>query len=80
MVLKRQKEDEHDRDVTLAWTVELMRRQDRKKKLPPLETFLVKKAKQTPGAHKVAVQYLSELYGIPTRSRAKRKKKRRPKA
>lgn len=72
MVLKRKADDQYDRDLTLAWSIELMHRQ---KKLPALDTLLKgnKQQRKSVQEHKHMVHILSQQYGGQLRTRKKGK-------
>jgi hypothetical protein len=64
---KQRREDQHDRDVTLAWRMAALERQ---KTLPKLETLLSKRgSKQTAAEQRGVLHVLSAQYGIPIRTR-----------
>jgi len=66
VVSKQRQEDEHDRDMRLAWTIEGLRRQ---KKLPALKSLLTKRRARTQTVHeqRAMLEILSAQYGIPLR-------------
>lgn len=75
VIAKQRREDEHDRDVTLAWTVEALRRT---KRLPALKTLFAKRSseRQTSRQLRTTLQLLSEAYRIPLRTKTKTKGQR----
>jgi hypothetical protein len=63
---KQQRDDERDRDVTLAWRIAAL---DRYKTLPKLETLLKRTGRQTAAEQRGMLTLLSAQYGIPLRQR-----------
>ena len=59
----RRRRDEMERDITLAWRIAMLQRQER---IPELRTLLPRQ-KQSPAALVTALQVISEQYGIPIR-------------
>lgn len=63
VVAKQRGEDDHDRDVALAWRIDALRRH---KKLPSLKSLLVsgrRNQKQTPKQMRTALHLLAAQYG-----------------
>lgn len=72
VVAKQRREDEHDRNATLAWTIEALRRT---KRLPALKTLFAKRdERQNARQMRTTLQLLSEAYRIPLRVKTKGKK------
>lgn len=66
VVAKKRREDQADRDTSLAWRVAALMRQ---KKLPALQSLLIsaKKRKQTAGEMAAVLHTLSGQFGGPVR-------------
>jgi len=70
VIAKRRTADAHDRDVTLVWLGEALRRQ---KKLPDVKKLLAARElkKQTSGQLRTMLHQLAEHYGLKVRTRKK---------
>lgn len=66
VVYREQAQDQHDRDASLAWLIEMLHRQ---KKLPALKTLLARReaAPQSTGQMRTMLHVLSAQYGLPLR-------------
>lgn len=64
---RQARNEAHDRDVTLAWTMAALERQ---KRLPALKTLLAKRdERQNVKQMRTTLQLLSEAYRIPLRTK-----------
>jgi hypothetical protein len=66
VALRQQRDDAHDRDMVLAWTIAALGRQT---KLPKVETLFVTHISRPPtvAGQRAQLALLSERYGIPLR-------------
>lgn len=67
VIAKQRRQDEQDRDLSLAWHTALLTRQE---KLPPLKQLLTQRAAhrpQTIAQQRTMLQALSEAYHLPIR-------------
>ena len=66
VIAKRKADDRHDREVTLVWLGQALRRQ---KKLPDLKTLLAKReVKQNHKQMRTMVHQIAEHYGLKVRT------------
>lgn len=75
-IVSLRRKDDFDRDITLAWHIEALRRTD---KLPSLKNVLSQRVRrQTPRQMRAALNTLSEQYGIPLRKVIRQKNPTEP--